>query len=153
MKKFLLATAFVAFAGCLQTSILAQSANVGAAAPLVAPTLPNGGASVLRVMGALALVIGIFLGGVWLFRNWQRLVRQHGQPPKLNIIEIRPLGGRQALYVVGYEEARFLLASSPSGVSLLTHLPDAVETPLMEKSEEKSSAPFPLLLAQLLKGK
>jgi flagellar biogenesis protein FliO len=41
---------------------------------------------VLRVTGALALVIGIFLAGVWLFRNWQRLAVRRGRAPKLNVL-------------------------------------------------------------------
>ncbi len=76
-----------------------------------------------RVVGALALVIAIFLGGVWLFRNWQRLVVQRGRAPKLNVLETRSLGGRQAIYVVAYDQERFLLSSSPNGVNLLSHLP------------------------------
>jgi flagellar biosynthetic protein FliO len=149
MNNFLVTTVVVVSVGCLSPSILAQTTNAGVAAPL----LPDGGLSVLRVFGALALVIGLFLGGVWLFRNWERLARQHGHQPKLNIIETRPLGGRQALYVVEYEQERFLLASSPSGVSLLTHLPDAVEAPQVEKSVEKCLPTFPAVLARMLKGK
>jgi flagellar biogenesis protein FliO len=117
----------------------------------VTPSLPDVAPSVFRVFGALVLVIGIFLGGVWLFRNWQRLALQRGGPPKLNILETRSLGGRQALYVVGYEQGRFLIASSPAGVSLLSHLPDATG----EEAAAGGSAPSPFqqTLAQLLKGK
>jgi len=56
------------------------------AAPLVAPSLPDAGTSILRVMGALALVIGLFLGGVWFFKNWQRLTVQRGRAPKLSVL-------------------------------------------------------------------
>lgn len=151
MKNFLLMAVGVVSAFDLLPSAFAQAANSAAAAPLTAPSLPDVGPSVLRVLGALALVIGIFLGGVWLFRNWQRLALQRGHAPKLNVIETRPLGGRQALYVVGYEQGRFLVASSPSGVSLLSHLPDAVadEAP----AGGKTLPSFPLALAQMLKGK
>ena len=151
MKNFLLMAVGVVSAFGLLPSAFAQTTNSVVAAPLTAPSLPDVGPSVLRVLGALALVIGIFLGGVWLFRNWQRLALQRGHAPKLNIIETRPLGGRQALYVVGYEQGRFLVASSPSGVSLLSHLPDAAadEAP----AGGKTSSVFPLVLAQMLKGK
>lgn len=91
-----------------------------------AGTLPDAGSSVLRVLGALALVTAIFLGGVWLFRNWQRFTVRKGNAPRLNVIEVKSLGQRQALLVVGYEQQRLLLASSPGGVTLVTHLP-AVE--------------------------
>ena len=151
MKKFLLIAAGVAAVFCLPPCAFAQAANSPAAVPLASPSLPDVGPSVLRVLGALALVLGIFLGGVWLFRNWQRLALQRGRQPKLNIIETRPLGGRQALYVVGYEQGRFLIASTPAGVSLLSHLPEATteETPVGEKNPPA----FPLALAQMLKGK
>ena len=126
---------------------LAQTTN-SAAVPL---TLPDAGPSIIRVLGALALVIGIFLAGVWLFRNWQRLALQRGHAPKLNVIETRPLGGRQALYVVGYEQGRFLIASTPSGVSLLSHLPDALADE--DPAPGKSSPAFAQALARVLKGR
>ncbi len=90
-------------------------------------TLPGAGASILRVMGALVLVISLFLGGVWLFRNWQRLAVRKGRAPNLNVLEVKSLGQRQAIYVVGYQQQRILLASSPAGITLLTHLPEEDE--------------------------
>jgi flagellar biogenesis protein FliO len=89
--------------------------------------LPDTGASVFRVLGALILVIAIFFSGVWLFRNWQRFTVQKGGGAKLNLIEVKSLGQRQALYVVGYQQQRMLLASSPTGVTLVSHLPAAEE--------------------------
>jgi flagellar biogenesis protein FliO len=111
------------------------AANRGAAETLVAPkvtglpgALPDAGASVFRVFGALVLVIAIFLAGVWLFRNWQRFATRKTGGARLNLIEAKTLGQRQTLYVVGYQQQRMLLASSPSGVTLVSHLPDAEET-------------------------
>ena len=85
--------------------------------------LPDMGGSVLRVLGALILVVSLFLGGVWLFRNWQRLALRKGGAPKLNVLEVKSLGQRQAIYVVGYQQQRMLLASSPAGITLVSHLP------------------------------
>lgn len=129
---------------------LAQPTNY-VATPLTAPDLPNVGVSVLRVLGALAVVLGIFLGGVWLFRNWQRVARQHGRAPKLNVLETRSLGGRHSLHVVGYEQSRFLVAVSPNGVNLVSHLPESVETEAVEKGASPPS--FAQALTQVLKGK
>jgi flagellar biogenesis protein FliO len=131
--------------------VLRAQTNQSAAGSLGPPPLPEAVPSLLRVLGALGVVLGIFLGGVWLYRNWQRLALPRGGRPKLNIIETRPLGGRQALYVVGYEQGRFLIASSPAGVSLLSHLPDA--TAGEGGAGEKAPLPFHLMLAQMLKGK
>jgi flagellar biogenesis protein FliO len=108
--------------------------------PAVANTLPDMGTSLLRVTGALVLVIAVFLGGVWLFKNWQRLTTRKGAAPKLSVLEVRSLGQRQAIYVVGYEQQRMLLASSSAGITLVSHLPSAepelvVDAPKMSFAE------------------
>jgi len=90
--------------------------------------LPDAGASVLRVFGALLVVLALFFAGVWLFKNWQRFAaRQNGTTPRLNVLEVKPLGNRHALYVVGYDRQRMLVASSPAGMTLLSSLPQATE--------------------------
>ena len=115
--------------------------------------LPDAGVSVLRVFSALVLVIALFLGGVWLFRNWQRLVVQRGQAPRLNILESRPLGNRHGLHVIGYEQQRLLIASSPSGVTLISQLPaaDAPEATAGAAVFHPSSEVFKQVLARALK--
>lgn len=117
--------------------------------------MPDMTGSMIRVFGALALVLAIFLGGVWLFRNWQRFTIHRGNAPKLNIVESRSLGGRHALYVVGYENERFLISSSPTGINMLTHLRSAEETPVSPTTEKPVApqATFAQTLAQMLKGK
>jgi len=136
----------------ITTAALGQTTN--APVKLEVPALPDAGPSILRVMGALALVLGIFFGGVWLFRNWQRLTIQRGRAPKLNVVETRPLGGKHALYVIGYEQERFLISASPTGVTLLTHLPTA-EKESAETTETTTPAPpsFAQALTKVLKGK
>ena len=135
-------------------STAAFAADTNAPAKLDLPPLPAAGPSIVRVMGALALVLGIFFGGVWLYRNWQRLTIQRGRAPKLNVIETRPLGGKHALYVIGYEQERFLLSASPTGVSLLTHLPTATQDS-SETTTDTTQAPpsFAQALTKVLKGK
>ena len=147
LSRWMWAAAFAAGA----CTALADGTNA-ASSPLMAPSLPDAGLSLFRVAGSLALVLALFLGGVWLFRNWQRLAIQRGQAPKLNVVETRSLGGRQALYVVGYEQERFLVASSAAGITLLTHLPAA------ELADETTPAnvtspgqTFAATLAQMLK--
>lgn len=115
----------------------------GAAASAFAPEI---GVSVLRVFGALTFVLALFLGGVWLFRNWQQLAARRGASPQLRVLETRPLGQRQALHLIGYRQQRFLLAASPAGVALLTHLPgeDA------DESEPAAQTAFAATLEQSL---
>jgi flagellar biogenesis protein FliO len=151
MKKFSIRAVCFVSAFCILNSAIAETNSV--AAPLVAPSLPDAGVSFIRVIGALTLVIGLFLGGVWFFKNWQRLAVQRGRAPKLNILETRSLGGRQAIYVVGYNQERFLISSSPTGVNLLSHLPTATEGE-PEATAKNSPAPsFAQALTQVLKGK
>ena len=115
--------------------------------------LPDAGGSVLRVMGSLILVLGLFLGGVWLFKNWQRVTRPRGQQPKLNILESRSLGARQGVSVLGYDKQRFLIATSPTGVTLLSHLPDAEAGETAAAETPNAPLPFAQALAQVLKRK
>src|ERR1041385_2849611 len=84
----------LAFAEGTNTLAEATTNSPAVAAPLSLPTtsLTDVGPSLLRVFGALALVLAIFLGGVWLFRNWQRLVIQRGRTPRLNTLQNRSLG-------------------------------------------------------------
>jgi len=127
---------------------LAQSG--GAATPLTAPALPDPSISLIRVLGALALVIGLFLGGVWVIRNWQRVGGQRGHAAKLSVLETRSLGNRHVIYVVGYERERFLIASSPGNVNLLSHLSAATD----EVTPGTQTPPsFAQALTQVLKGK
>lgn len=134
------------------SSAFAQTTNSISHLGLNGP-LPDVGLSLLRVLGALAVVLALFLGGVWLFRNWQRLTLQRGRAPKLNVIEVRSLGGRHALYVVGYEQERFLLAASPTGVNLLSHLQPAEETAPGSPAPVPAPSSFAQALTDKLKGK
>jgi flagellar biosynthetic protein FliO len=94
-------------------------------------SLPDAGLSLLRVIGSLGLVLALFFGAVWCFKNWQRFAVQKGRAPKLRVLEVRSLGHRQALYLVACDQQRLLVAASPAGVTLLAHLPegDASEVP------------------------
>jgi len=103
-----------------QAWTFAQAVN----SPAVAD-VPAVGYSVLRVLGALLIVLAVFFGGIWLFKNWQRRAAPRGAAPKLAILEIKSLSNRHALYVVGYEKQRLLLVSSPTGVTLVSQLPEA----------------------------
>ena len=123
--------------------LLAQLTN---AVPPVTP-LPDAGFSVLRVFGALVLVLAIFFAGVWLFKNWQRLAaKQSGHQSRLNILEARPLGNRQVLYVVGYDRQRLLVASSPTGITLVSQLPEADAT----EATPATAPSFAATLSQVL---
>jgi flagellar biogenesis protein FliO len=117
--------------------------------PVPISTAPDMLGPFLRMGGALALVIGLFLTGVWLFKNWQRLALRRGALPKLNVLEVKSLGPRQAIYVVAYDQQRMLLAASPAGVALLSHLPEADE----EKTAPATRLSFAEAFQQVLARK
>jgi flagellar biogenesis protein FliO len=142
----------------LAALVLALPCRVLAAAPLlstnlppISPALPDASFSIIRVFGALVLVLGLFLAGVWLFRNWQRLTLQRGRPSQLQILEMKALGGKHVLYVVGFQQQRLLLASSPAGVALVSHLPAADATEV--EPEKLSSENFVQVLQQAVQAK
>ena len=142
----------VAVAVVLSLSAVGGSAGDSAAMPVT--PLPDMGMSLLRVAGALAFVLALFFGGVWLFRNWQRLAVPRGRAPKLAVLEVRSLGNRHALYVVAYEEQRLLLSASPGGVTLLTPLSNA---PAAEPSVGPANLPeqpsFSSILGKVLSNR
>ena len=141
--------------GLTQSVVLTGAGQSGLATNVPAiPPLPGSAAvafSLFRVLGALAIVLAVFFGGVWLFRNWQRTVVARGQSPKLNIIETRSLGQRHAIYLIGYEQQRLLIAASPAGVTMLTTLPVASAEPAEAAPIAKSS--FTAALRQALQSK
>jgi flagellar biogenesis protein FliO len=96
--------------------------------------LPDVSGSVARVFGALALVLALFFGGVWLFKNWQRFSRFKGRPARLGVLETRALDNRHTLYVIGYQRQRMLVGTSPTGITLISELPD-------EEAAEAGSPP------------
>ena len=86
-------------------------------------------------------------------RNWQRVGGQGGRAAKLNVLETRSLGNRHAIYVVGYDRERFLIASSPGGVNLLSHLATATEAESTSAAGSSPTPSFAQALAQVLKRK
>lgn len=120
--------------------------------PLNSTSLPDAGPSLLRVLGALALVLGLFLGGAWLFRNGRFSNFTRGRAARLNVLETRSLGARQAIYVVAYNQERFLIGSTPAGINLLSHLAPASEAEENVPAQPVTHPSFSRALAQLLRG-
>ena len=134
--------------------VLAPAALADSANTLTLRTeLPDAGLSALRLLAALVIVLSLFFGGVWFYRNSQRLAWRKSGLPKLAILESRPLGNRYALYVVGYEQQRLLIGSSPAGLSLLSQLPAATAAPQEAVAAPQPAASFGLCLQELLKGR
>lgn len=131
--------------------ILALTAAPALAAETAANTTPSIASSVIRMIGALCIVLSLLFAGVWAFRNSGKFAPGRGRTAKLKVLESRSLGHRHAVFVIGYDQQRLLLSSSPTGVTLLTHLPEATAE---ETRAEESPAPalpnFSTALAQAL---
>jgi flagellar biosynthetic protein FliO len=119
---------------------------------LGSPALPDAGPSLLRVFGALALVLGLFLGGAWLVRNGRLSLFGQGRASRLNVLETRSLGARQALYVVAYGQERFLIGSTPAGINLLSHLATNAEMDDAAPQASPANPSFSQALVQVLSG-
>ena len=64
------------------------------------------------------------------------------------MLEVKSLGQRQAIYVVAYEQQRMLLASSPAGVTLLSHLPEEEESKTIPVTRLSFAEAFQPVLAR-----
>jgi flagellar biosynthetic protein FliO len=133
---------FAAFLVCGGVAVAAGTNTVS-----IGNSAAEVGGSVVRMLAGLAFVLALFFGGIWIVRNWQRVSRVRGNH-KLNICEARSLGPRQGVYVVGYEQQRFLIAASPAGISLLSELPDAQQG--SESVANGAPAPFAQVLQSVL---
>ena len=110
----------------------------------------------IRIVGALMIVMAILLGGAWWFRKSRLFGLVPAQSSHLNVIETRSLGSRHALHVVEYGSKRFLIADSPAGTNFLTDLEKLEEEAteeLDEVAEKISPGSFAGKLKTLLERK
>ncbi len=103
------------------TALTVTNGPAGFSSPAIAPV----SLSIFRVVGVLALILGLFVGAAWLVRRLQGASVRSGRAPRVKVLEACPLGNRQTLYLVGCERQRMLIAASAAGVSLISQLPDA----------------------------
>ena len=101
--------------------------------------------SVVRLLGGFALIGALLVAFAWFARKGVLPGLKGGSKARLKVLEARTLGHRQAIYVVGYDKQRLLVASSPAGVQLLTHLPEA-------EAGELESAPAPSFAEALMQA-
>ena len=104
----------------------------------------------IRIVGALMIVMAILLGGAWWFRKSRLFGLVPAQSSHLNVIETRSLGSRHALHVVEYGSKRFLIADSPAGTNFLTDL-EKLEEEATEELDEAAEKFSPGSLAGKLK--
>lgn len=130
---------------CLGCLPLYAEANLFSPAPA---GTDDAGVSLVRLLGALLLVLALFFAGVWAYRNWQRWLP--GRAARLKILESRSLGQRHTLHVITYEQQRWLIAVSPSQVNVLGELAPGDEEPEVLPDAAPAKSPFALALQQVL---
>jgi flagellar biogenesis protein FliO len=101
-------------------------------------------ASAVRMIGALFIVISVILTGAWAFKNKEKfagkLVGSRVRHAKLQVLETKSLGGRNSICVVAYDNQRLLISTSPTGVTMLTKLPEAT----LEELHTDVQSPVPV---------
>jgi len=130
--------------------LLALASTSFGADAVMAPAPPSIGFSVLRMIGALCLVFSLLFGGVWIYRNSARFAPGRGRANKLRVLESRALGHRHSIFVVGYENQRLLLSTSPTGVTMLSHLPEASAADAEAESQAEPAPSFSTAFLQAL---
>jgi flagellar protein FliO/FliZ len=130
--------------------LLTAFVALGAEPSSPSPAVPSMGAAVFRMVGSLAVVIALFFAAAWLFRNLHRFKAPGSNQRKLQVLEGKSLGPRQAVYVVAYEQQRLLIGSSAQGLTLLTHLPEGEAQPQSQSSERILPVSFGEALMQAL---
>ena len=130
--------------------LLALASTSFGADAVMAPPPPSIGFSVLRMIGALCLVFSLLFGGVWIYRNSARFAPGRGRANKLRVLESRALGHRHSIFVVGYENQRLLLSTSPTGVTMLSHLPEASAADAEAESAAEPAPNFSTAFLQAL---
>jgi len=109
----------------------------------LSPTVP-GMDEFGRLLGYITLLAALAGAAVYLIKFGIPLHRNRSKEErKLQVLEMRPLGNRQFLIVVGYEETRMLLGVTPGKIDYLCALdsPGASDrdfSRLMENTETKS---------------
>lgn len=132
--------------------LFTMSVSFGADAPALTPLTPPSsfGMAMVRMVGSLALVVALFFAGAWVFRNLHRFRSSTLPERKLQILEAKSLGARQAIYVVAFEQQRLLIGSTSQGLTLLTHLPDGAPQETTERTQRTAAVPFGEALLQAL---
>jgi flagellar biogenesis protein FliO len=102
------------------------------------------------MFAALAVVFGLFLSGIWIFKKTRFFSMYQGAPAQLRVLETRSLGYRNTLMVIAYSHHRFLVGVSASGVHLVSALPDVVPA---EESVPVGNSPFSKQLSALQSSK
>jgi len=140
------ATAIVVSGNSTTTSDLAHPANTLAEKKTIAPAAP-GMDEFGRLLGYITLLAALAGAAIYLIKFGLPLHRNRSKEErKLQVHEMRPLGNRQFLVVVGYEDTRMLLGVTPGKIDYLCPLdsPSSADrdfSRLVDNAENTGSTP------------
>ena len=140
------ATASVVSGNSTTTSDLAHPANTLAEKKTIAPAAP-GMDEFGRLLGYITLLAALAGAAIYLIKFGLPLHRNRSKEErKLQVHEMRPLGNRQFLVVVGYEDTRMLLGVTPGKIDYLCPLdsPSSADrdfSRLVDNAENTGSTP------------
>jgi flagellar biogenesis protein FliO len=126
-----------------KTSESAPSPTPAPVNKAVSPTAP-GMDEFGRLLGYVTLLAALAGAAIYLIKFGIPLHRNRSKEErKLQVLEMRPLGNRQFLIVVGYEETRMLLGVTPGKIDYLCplDLPSAADrdfSRMMESAEKET---------------
>ena len=115
--------------------------------------------SLLQMMAALAVVIGLILLAYYAANRWlPTLAPTRGINRYIRVLETRYLAPKQALVLVEVGGEYLLLGSSPTGVQLIKQIDmleeiDVVEEPLAALWQRQAAERFRTVLAGMMKHK
>jgi len=116
------------------TSDLPQVSNTPVEKKSIAPATP-GMDEFGRLLGYVTLLAALAGGAIYLIKFGIPLHRNRSKEErKLQVLEMRPLGNRQFLIVVGYEDTRMLLGVTPGKIDYLCAL-DSISTSAVDFSQ------------------
>ncbi len=92
-----------------------------------APATPSAAPALLSMFGSLAVVIGLFLGLVWLLRRGAAKSAKLLSGEVVEVLGRSPLAGRQHMHVIRFGNRLLLVAVSPDGAETLAEVSDPAE--------------------------
>jgi flagellar biogenesis protein FliO len=140
------ATSNVVSGNSTNASDLVHTANTPAEKKTIAPAAP-GMDEFGRLLGYITLLAALAGAAIYLIKFGIPLHRNRSKEErKLQVHEMRPLGNRQFLVVVGYEDTRMLLGVTPGKIDYLCPLdsPSSADrdfSRMVDNAENKGSTP------------
>jgi flagellar biosynthetic protein FliO len=104
--------------------LIAAASPALAAAAEAGRDVPDLGTAVLKMLAALALVLGLFAVGIYLLKRFG-VVPWTTQAADLRIERVLSLGYRSRIAVVRASGQRFLVGITPTQISRIAELPEA----------------------------